>query len=525
MQLNHACNVLQINSNTATIEDIKKAYHKLALKYHPDKNIGVDTSVKMQEVIEAYEVLVACYAKAKDAVNAQRLKRKLDALGTFVIPGGQEVINLITHRIERTTSTNVNYSSYYKLIIHAVNEHYFTFDQLDSMNGGELKFVARNIRTFLKLTDTQCQLIVNDPVIFNAFVTGIFSLACFHLWMEPYPEEKFRAVITIVKELNEDFFNPSKIEKLGCFLSSDRRQRYTEEKERQMALVCLKSPEASVSEKQLAMRVLYDPVIRALFSYHAKPELIAKQNSINAIKSEAYSLESIYKLPKEVLNIIVNPESMAAVREGVLDSASLTRVASENQAERARNFETLDQILSPEYIASLRSLKERQGVHYDAKLAVGYAWNKVLKTDVFTYDGKLHELRETIDHLPILPFAKSAALRAVEALEQTFYVAEGIFIHSNEPIEAERIFVSTCLKAIEKERPTLERYHSVRSFLLDIANGLLAILTLGILPIKTGKLRFFEDSNGRDMLTKLNEIQQIIEKIAPLEAPSSNTLN
>ena len=48
--------VLGIHKNASKIE-IRKAYHKLAIIWHPDKNNSSDAKIKFQKISEAYQVL------------------------------------------------------------------------------------------------------------------------------------------------------------------------------------------------------------------------------------------------------------------------------------------------------------------------------------------------------------------------------------------------------------------------------------------------------------------------------------
>jgi curved DNA-binding protein CbpA len=56
--------ILEVNVNS-TQEEIKAAFKRQALKWHPDHNLGMDTTNKMQDINEAKLILLDCEARER----------------------------------------------------------------------------------------------------------------------------------------------------------------------------------------------------------------------------------------------------------------------------------------------------------------------------------------------------------------------------------------------------------------------------------------------------------------------------
>jgi len=67
--------ILEVDPS-ATQEEIKSAFKKQAIKWHPDRNIGVDTTKRMQEINEAYLIL-------KDIEARERYNREYQLFNQY----------------------------------------------------------------------------------------------------------------------------------------------------------------------------------------------------------------------------------------------------------------------------------------------------------------------------------------------------------------------------------------------------------------------------------------------------------
>ena len=92
--------ILELNDN-CTKEEIKKSYHRLCLKYHPDKCNDLKSNEKFKDIVDAYEILY----------NEESRKKILDIIEKQVIVCQNCYIKKDNDLIDEEEFTNLYHAS------------------------------------------------------------------------------------------------------------------------------------------------------------------------------------------------------------------------------------------------------------------------------------------------------------------------------------------------------------------------------------------------------------------------------
>lgn len=144
-------NVLGIDQN-ASDEQIKKAFKKLALKYHPDRNIGNSSTEESFKIVnEAYQVLSDAKKKARHDLEINYSKRKSEIYQTTYPPTKSK--KSVYDRYGKYNWREA--PKYTKARVYKIDKHYYRNIGLSFLAMLVLAFVSVLISSYKEYLDEQ----------------------------------------------------------------------------------------------------------------------------------------------------------------------------------------------------------------------------------------------------------------------------------------------------------------------------------------------------------------------------------